>query len=82
MVTSGTEDSTGGRFEEFGRRVDQKVGTAIPRAQDELKKIIAYLNDDVVPHLRQDSSKALRAVASQLEKLAAHLDDSRQGGDL
>jgi hypothetical protein len=40
-----------------------------------VKKVIAYLNDQVVPQLRQDSSQALHSAADRLRKLAEQLDD-------
>jgi bisphosphoglycerate-dependent phosphoglycerate mutase len=43
--------------------------------EEEVKKVIAYLNDQVVPQLRQDSSQALHAAADRLRKLAEQLDD-------
>ena len=45
----------------------------MPRVEEELKKVIAYLNDQVVPQLRQDSSQALHAAADRLRKLAEQL---------
>jgi hypothetical protein len=80
MVNPASESKTGGRFENAGRRVDEGLGTAIPRVQEEIRKIIAYLNDEVVPHVRQDSSQALRTAAERLRNLADHLDDGRSGG--
>ena len=80
MVEPADASRTGNRFESFGRRVDQGLGTAIPRVEEELKKVISYLNDEVVPHIRQNSSQGLRAAAEQLRKLADHLDNSRTGG--
>ena len=47
------------------------------RVEEEVKKVIAYLNDQVVPQLRQDSSQALHAAADRLRKLAEQLDDRR-----
>jgi microcompartment protein CcmL/EutN len=70
---------SGSRFENFGRQVDQSLGTAIPRMEEEVKKVIAYLNDEVVPQIRQNSSEALRSAAEQLNKLAEHLDRNRRG---
>lgn len=61
-------------FENFGRKVDEKVTQAMPRIEEEVKKVIAYLNDEVVPGVRQNSSKALRTAAENLGKLADHLD--------
>jgi hypothetical protein len=66
-------------FEDFGRKVDETVGKAVPRIEEELKKIIGYLNDEVVPKVRENSSKGLRVAAEQLTRLAEHLD--RTTGD-
>jgi hypothetical protein len=46
----------------------------LPKVEDEVKKVIAFLNDQVVPRLRQDSSQALHAAADRLRKLAEQLD--------
>ena len=66
-------------FENFGRKVDETVNKAVPRVEEDLKKIIAYLNDEVVPKVRENSSKGLRVAAEQLTRLAEHLD--RASGD-
>jgi hypothetical protein len=70
----------GTRFENMGRRVDEHLGSAIPRVEEEIKKVISYVNDKVVPHVRQDSAQVLRSAAAQLGKLADRLDASRTGG--
>ena len=64
----------GSGFEDFGRKIDETVNKAVPRVEDELKKVIAYLNDEVVPRVRENSSKGLRVAADQLTKIAEHLD--------
>jgi hypothetical protein len=69
--------STKTRFEEFGRKIDERVGEALPRVEEEVKKVIAYLNDEVVPQVRQNSSQALRVAAEHLQRLAEHLDKDR-----
>jgi hypothetical protein len=61
-------------FEEFGRKVDEHINNATPRVEEEVRKVIAYLNDEVVPKVRQNSSEALRIAADQLRKLADHLE--------
>lgn len=66
-------------FENFGRKVDARVGNIGPRIEDEVKRVIAYLNDQVVPQVRRNSSSALRAAAEQLASLADHLDEQRKG---
>ncbi len=42
--------------------------------EEDVKRIIAYLNDRVVPEVRENSSKALRIAAEQLNRLATHLE--------
>jgi hypothetical protein len=66
--------STKSRFETFGRKFDEQFADAMPRIEDEVKKVITYLNDEVVPQVRQNSSQALRVAADQLSKLAERLD--------
>ncbi len=61
-------------FEDFGRKVDETVNRARPRVEEEVKKVIAYLNDEVVPGIRDNSSKALRIAADPLTKLADHME--------
>jgi hypothetical protein len=73
-------------FENFGRKVDAQFGNIGPRIEDEVKRVIGYLNDQVVPQVRQNSSSALRAAAEQLARLADSLDQrnttgAQQGGD-
>jgi len=67
-----------GRFEQFGRKVDEHLGGCSDRIEDDVKRVITYLNDKVVPEVRQNSSKALRVAAEQLDRLADALD--RRGG--
>ena len=69
-----------GRFENFGKRVDDRVSQGLPKVEEELKKVIAFLNDQVVPRLRQDSSQALHAAADRLRKLAEQLDNGPGSG--
>jgi len=43
-----------------------------------VKRVITYLNDKVVPEVRDHSSKALRIAADQLARLADHLEHTRR----
>lgn len=67
-------NETGKGFETFGRKVDETFNQAAPRVEEELKKVIAYLNDEVVPGIRDNSSKAIRLAAEQLSRLAERID--------
>ncbi len=80
MVHQGIDDKGTGRFEELGKKVDERLNQAMPRVEEELKRVIAYLNDQVVPQLRQDSAQALHAAADRLRKLAQQLDDGPGSG--
>lgn len=69
------EPNPGGRpFENIGRKVDEQFGHVAPRVEEEVRKVIAYLNDEVVPKVRENSSEALRIAAEQLRKLADHME--------
>jgi hypothetical protein len=80
MVDQTSEGNSSSRFEDFGKKVDERFNQVKPRVEEELKKLIAYLNDQVIPQLRQDSSHALRAAADRLRKLAEQLDDRHGSG--
>jgi bisphosphoglycerate-dependent phosphoglycerate mutase len=75
MVDQPSEGKGSSRFEDFGKKVDERFSQALPRVEEEVKKVIDYLNDQVVPQIRQDSSQVLRAAADRLRKLAEQLDD-------
>jgi hypothetical protein len=64
----------GQRFEQFGRTVDERLSGAGPRIEEEVRRVIAYLNDEVVPEVRRSSSVALRSAAQRLSQLAERLD--------
>jgi hypothetical protein len=51
-------------FENMGRRMDEEV-----------EKLISYLNDEVVPTVRQHSSKGLRVAADRLRQFADYMDE-------
>lgn len=70
-------ESTGRRFENMGRKLDEQFGGLGERVEDDVRKVIAYLNDRVVPEVRENSSKALRIAAEQLGRLADHLESRR-----
>ncbi|CAN5718037.1 hypothetical protein BH10ACI4_BH10ACI4_31220 [soil metagenome] len=56
---------------------EEKLHEAGAKVEDELKKVIAYINDEVVPEVRKNGSEALRAAAAQMEKLAKKMDERR-----
>ena len=64
-------------FERIGRKLDEEFGEAAQKIEREGERMIAYLNNDVVPAIRNHSSKALRAAAEQLSRLAEYMDKNR-----
>lgn len=62
-----------------GRSWDQRLQDAGARVEEDLKKLVSYLNDEVVPDVRRSGSAALRAAAAELQRLASQMDD-REGG--
>ena len=60
--------------DETKRPWERKLEDAGTRAETELKRVVAYLNDEVVPEVRRNGSKTLRAAAEELRRLAEHMD--------
>ncbi len=53
-------------FENMGRRMDE-----------EIEKLISYINDDVVPSVRSHSTRALRIAAERLSRFADYMDQKQ-----
>lgn len=62
------------RVKEAGRRLDEKLSQAEERIQQELGEIITYLDEEVVPQVRQHSSRTLRELARKMADLADYMD--------
>jgi hypothetical protein len=58
---------------------NREIHNAAQNAEDELRRLIDYLNDEVVPDVRRHGSVALRSAADRLQALATKLDDQRRG---
>lgn len=56
---------------------NREIQDATDRAEAELQRLIRYLNDEVVPEVRQQGSSALKKAADGLHKLAEKIDDRR-----
>ena len=52
----------------------KEVGTNI---EQELKRVVQILEEQVVPEVREQSSKALRDASQRLAKLAEHFDSPK-----
>lgn len=58
---------------------EEQIKEAGERVEEELRRVVTYINDEVVPDVRRNGSEALRSAASELQKLAQRIDDRRAG---
>jgi len=63
-----------GKVQDASARVNKAVGDATERVEQEAAEFIKYLNNEVVPAVRQHSTKALRVAAEKLQELANYMD--------
>ena len=62
------------KVQDASAKVNQKVGETTERVEKEAAEFIKYLNDEVVPAVRQHSTTALRVAAEKLQELADYMD--------
>ncbi len=65
-------------FQTAGERLDDLLGDASARIEEEAQTLISYINDELVPAIRQHSTSALRIASEKLAQAADHMDSSRQ----
>jgi glutamyl-tRNA reductase len=68
------------KVEEASARVNKKVSETTERIEKETAEFIKYLNDEVVPAVRQHSTQALRVAAEKLQELANYIEQHRTAG--
>jgi trans-2-enoyl-CoA reductase len=56
---------------------EQHFRDATKHAEEEVRRVVTYINDEVVPDIRRNGSEALRLAAAELQKLAKRMDDRR-----
>ena len=56
----------------------QTVNAAAERLEKDSAEFIEYLNREVVPAVRQQSTKALRVAAEKLHQLADYMDQVKK----
>jgi hypothetical protein len=64
-------------FQTAGERLDDMLGDASARIEEETQLLIKYINDELVPAIRQHSSTALRVASEKLKQAADHMDSSK-----
>jgi hypothetical protein len=66
------------KVEEASVRLGKSLGEAANTLEKESTELINYLNDEVVPAVRQHSTKALRIAAEKLTRLADYMESHRK----
>ena len=61
---------------------EERLREAGAQTEAEVKRLMQYLDQEVLPDVRRHSSTALRAASEQLAKLAQQLDDTKNKYDL
>jgi hypothetical protein len=65
-------------FSTAGERLDDLLGDASQRIEQETQTLIKYINDELVPAIRQHSTEALRVASEKLNQAADMMDSNRQ----
>jgi hypothetical protein len=62
---------------EASSRASKSIAEAAERLEKESAEFIQYLNNEVVPAVRNHSTKALRIAAEKLTRLADYMEQTR-----
>ena len=62
------------KVEEASVRFGKFAGETVANLEKETAELITYLNEQVVPEVRQNSTKALRIAAEKLTRLAEYME--------
>ena len=65
-------------FKETTARVNKTVSNMAECLEKESAELIDYLNREVVPAVREHSTKALRVAADKLRELADYMDEAKK----
>lgn len=66
------------KVDEAKARVSRTVSDTAERLEKESTELLDYLNREVVPAVREQSTKALRIAAEKLHKLADYMDEAKK----
>ena len=67
-------DNRNEKWADTASRVNKNVSDTAERMEKEATEFIRYLNDEVVPAVRQHSTRALRIAAQKMQELANYMD--------
>ena len=66
------------KVEDTSERFNKGVHNAAERLERETADLIAYLNNEVVPAVRQNSTKVLRVASEKLSRLADFMEETQR----
>ena len=66
------------KVEDASARASKTVADAAERLEKEIPEFIKYLNDEVVPAVRQHSTKALRIASQKLAQFADYMEQAER----
>ena len=58
---------------------EQQLNEAGARLEEELRRVVRYVDEEVVPEVRKNGSRALRIAAERMRKLADQMDERPAG---
>ena len=69
---------TGRPFQTASAKLDDVFGDASKRIEEETKTLIAYINNELVPAIREHSSTGLRIASEKLKQAADMMDAGKK----
>ena len=66
------------KVEDASARASKTVADAAEHLEKEIPEFIKYLNDEVVPAVRQHSTKALRVASEKLTQFADYIEQTER----
>ena len=73
-----SSSSANNPYEEFGRKAGKMAGEAAKQIEEDAEKLIAYINNELVPQVREHSSVGLRAASKKLAQFADYLESTQK----
>jgi hypothetical protein len=59
---------------------ESQLRDAVNHVEQDIKRVVTYINDEVMPDVRRNGSHALRTAAQELERLARNMDEANRAG--
>ena len=72
------ENPNGRPFSAAGQKLDDVIADTVKRVEEETRLLLDYINDEVVPLVRQHSTKGLRVASDKLKDLADYMESAKE----